>query len=190
MRRLQTVLAFVLMLMMLWIVVPAHAALTTEDVDRMFIGSFDGDGFGSRWERTAYGRGAATDITESAWLDGHEYSLRIMSDGTGVAEVSLFGWFPDLKMNPDASFPLGLDALTACVYAVDKLVPTGNASYLVSPYDIYEVLRAGKFYDTYGFTGWTILEISVGRIEASHDCGAYLIMSVNGSTFNFTYTSQ
>ena len=169
MRRLQTVLAFVLMLMMLWIVVPAHAALTTEDVDRMFIGSFDGDGFGSRWD---------------------EYSLRIMSDGTGVAEVSLFGWFPDLKMNPDASFPLGLDALTACVYAVDKLIPTGNASYLVSPYDIYEVLRAGKFFDTYGFTGWTILEISVGRIEACHDCGAYLIMSVNGSTFNFTYTSQ
>ena len=183
----KALLGALLAMMMLWTSLPALAAWTTEDVDTMLMESFDWSGV--RWERTAYGRGAATDITEEATLDGHKYIFRAMSDGTGVAEVSLTGWFSDLKMNWDASFPRGLQAFTACIYAVDQLVPTRNASELLSPYDIYEVLQRGKFFDDTVASGWQVLEISRGRIEASHQCGAYMIISVNGSQFSFLYTS-
>jgi len=186
MRKMKKVLAVILALLVLESVVPALAAYTTEDLDNMIIGYFYDPSV--NWERTSYGRGSAMDITESARLDGHEYILRIMSDGTGVAEVSLSGWFPDLEMD-GAYFPLGLHALTACVYAVDNLIPTRNVSSLISPYDIYEVLKAGELFSTYDLDGWRIQYISVGRIEASHDSGAYLVMSVNGKYFNFTYTS-
>lgn len=187
MRKMKAVLVFVLAVSLLWGMAPAMAAGTTEDIDRMFIGSFTGTGVS--WERTAYGRGAAADITETARLDGHEYGLRIMSDGTGVAEVSLYGWFEDLRMD-DAMFPLGLQALSACVYAVDTLVPTRNASLIISPYDVYDVLQAGMFFDTSGSGGWHVDYINIGRIEASHDCGAHMVMSVNGGTFSFTFTAQ
>ena len=187
MRKLKTVLVFVLVMTLLWGIVPAMAAGTTEDIDSMFIGSFAGTGVS--WERTSYGQGAATDITETARLGGHDYSLRIMSDGTGVAEVSLSGWFDDLRMD-DAMFPPGLQALAACIYAVDTLVPTRNASLIISPYDVYDVLQAGMFFDTTGSDGWRIDYINIGRIEASHDSGAHMVMSVYGTTFSFTFTSH
>ena len=187
MREMKKILAFMLAVSVLGIVVPAFAVYTTEDVDNMIIGSYYEPSV--NWERTSYGRGSATDITESARLDGHEYNIRIMSDGTGVAELSLSGWFPDLQMD-GPYFPLGLQALTACVYAADSLIPTHNVSMLISPYDIYDVLNAGKLYNDDGLDGWRVQYISVGRIEASHDSGACLTMSVNGQSFNFTYTSQ
>ena len=188
MRKIKSILGFVLIVLIVLNSVPALANYSTEDIDRMFLNSFGG--IGIYWERTAYGNGTAKDITENARLDSHDYTFRVMSDGTGVAEVSLSGWFSDLRMNPDGTFPLGLEALTACVYAVDTLVPTYNASLIVSPYDVYDVLWEGKLYDTTGTDGWRFLEVSTGRIEAVHDSGAYLIMSVNGPYFNFTYTSH
>ena len=186
MKKMRTFFGILLAVMLILCAVPA-LAYTTEDVDIWFAEGY----YEPRvtWQRTSYGRGAAADIYEEARLDGYTYSFRAMSDGSGVAEVALTGWFEDLQMQ-DADFPLGLQAFNNCILAVDKLVPSHDASYVFSPYDIYDILKAGRFYDYDGIDNWTITEIQPGRIEVRHDSGCYLIMSVYGSTFNFLYTAN
>lgn len=175
--------AILLTLALLFCIGGAFAANPTPgDVDREFRNGFPY----IAWKQTSRGTGMRSEYYEEARIKGHDYSFRVMGNGYGIAEISLSGWFADLRMNNDATFPDGLHAYNNFLHASYDAIPDGyDADAFYSAYDIWTVMRNGRPFTTVS-GNWRVTACSKQVLEAVHRDGAYIIFSVNGSRFNIT----
>ena len=173
--------------LMLCVPLISQAAYTTPaGADKIFRESFY---FYVPWQRTIYGSGMEASIYEDAVIDGHNYRFSVHGNGSYIAEISLYGWYPDLKMR-EAEFTTGLYAFNYVLWTLqdvmDPKVYEGLRDVL-DAYDVYYLLKNGSYNGEKltRYQGWNFMTMKKKMIEACHDDGAYFILSVDNNRFSF-----